>query len=51
MFAEGGATQGTMNFQGTNLSWVNNGSDVTLTITETNGTQTILTVPIGTFGF
>jgi hypothetical protein len=51
MFAEGGATQGTMDFQGTNMSWVNNGSDVTLTITEVNGTQTVVTVPIASFGF
>lgn len=51
MFADGGATQGTMNFQGTNISWVNNGSDVTLTITNSDGTQTNITVPIGTFGF
>jgi hypothetical protein len=51
MFAEGGATQGTMNFQGTNISWVNNGNDVTLTITEANGTQTIVSVPIAQFGF
>ena len=51
MFAEGGATQGTMDFQGTNMSWVNNGSDVTLTITDANGTQTVVTVPIASFGF
>jgi hypothetical protein len=51
LFAEGGATQGTMNFQGTNISWVNNGSDVTLTITDANGTQTVVTVPIASFGF
>jgi curli production assembly/transport component CsgF len=51
MFAEGGATQGTMNFQGTQMSWVNLGSEVQLTITNTDGTQTIVTVPIGTFGF
>jgi hypothetical protein len=51
LFAEGGATQGTMEFQGTNISWVNNGSDVTLTITETNGSQTNVTVPIASFGF
>ena len=51
MFAEGGATQGTMNFQGTNIAWVNNGTDVTLTITQADGTQTVMTVPIGTFGF
>lgn len=51
MFAENGATQGTMNFQGTNISWVNLGSEVQMTITNTDGTQTVLTVPIGTFGF
>ena len=51
LFSENGATQGTMDFQGTSISWVNNGSDVTMTITEPNGTQTVVTVPIGTFGF
>jgi hypothetical protein len=51
MFTEGGATQGTMNFQGTQMSWVNLGSEVQLTIKNPDGTQTIVTVPIGTFGF
>mgnify|MGYP001189147275 CR=1 FL=1 len=51
MFAEGGATQGSMEFQGNMISWVNNGTDVTLTITQPDGTQTTVTVPIGTFGF
>lgn len=51
MFSEGGATQGTMDFQGTNISWVNNGTDVTLNITQPDGTVTTMTVPIGTFGF
>jgi hypothetical protein len=51
MFTEGGATQGSMNFQGTMINWVNLGSEVQLTITNTDGTQTIITVPIGTFGF
>jgi hypothetical protein len=51
MFAEGGAIQGTMNFQGTQMSWVNLGSEVQLTISNPDGTQTIVTVPIGTFGF
>jgi hypothetical protein len=51
MFAENGATQGSMDFQGTNISWVNLGSEVRLTVTNNDGTQTILTVPIGTFGF
>jgi hypothetical protein len=51
MFADGGATQGTMDFQGTNIAWVNNGSSVTLTITEFDGSQTAVTVPIASFGF
>ena len=51
MFSEGGATQGTMDFQGTNIAWVNNGTDVSLTITQPDGTRTTMTVPIGTFGF
>jgi hypothetical protein len=51
MFSESGATQGTMDFEGTNISWVNSGSEVTLIITEPNGTQTTMTVPIGQFGF
>ena len=51
MFSDSGATQGTMDFEGTNISWVNSGSEVTLIITEPNGTQTTMTVPIGQFGF
>jgi hypothetical protein len=51
MFAEGGATSGAMDFQGTNISWVKTGVDVTLTITEANGNRTDITVPIASFSF
>ena len=51
MFAEGGATSGNMDFQGTSMSWVKTGTDVTLTITETNGNRTDITVPIAAFSF
>jgi len=51
MFTDGGATSGTMNFQGTNISWVKNSADVTLTIIEANGNRTDVTVPIASFGF
>lgn len=51
MFAEGGATNGTMDFQGTNISWVKTGTDVTLTITEGNGNRTDITVPLASFAF
>lgn len=51
MFADGGATSGTMDFQGTNISWVKTGTDVTLTIIEANGNRTDITVPLSSFAF
>ena len=51
MFAEGGGNQGSMNFQGTSISWMKTATDVTLTIIETNGNRTEVTVPIASFGF
>ncbi len=51
MFAEGGATDGTMDFQGTTISWVKTGTDVTLTITEASGKRTDITVPLASFSF
>jgi len=51
MFAEGGATNGAMDFQGTAISWVKSGTDVTLTITEANGNRTDITVPLASFAF
>lgn len=51
LFAEGSANQGSMDFQGTNISWVKTGTDVTLTIVEPNGGRTEITVPIASFAF
>jgi hypothetical protein len=51
LFAEGGNTSGQMNFQGTDIAWVKTGTDVTLTITEPNGSRTEITVPIASFSF
>ena len=51
MFTEGSATSGTMDFQGTNISWVKTGTDVTLTIIESNGSRTEIVVPIASFAF
>jgi hypothetical protein len=51
MFTEGSATSGTMNFQGSTISWVKTGTDVTLTILEANGGRTEITVPIASFAF
>jgi hypothetical protein len=51
MFSEGGGTNGSMDFQGTNISWVKTGTDVTLTIMESDGGRTEITVPIASFAF
>ena len=51
MFAEGSATTGSFDFQGTTISYVKTGTDVTLTITETNGNRTEITVPLSSFSF
>jgi hypothetical protein len=47
----GGGTSGTMDFEGTTISWVKDSSNVTLTITEANGNRTDITVPIASFAF
>jgi curli production assembly/transport component CsgF len=51
MFAEGGATTGSFDFQGTTISYVKTGTDVTLTIIEANGNRTDITVPLSSFAF
>ena len=51
MFAEGSASTGTFDFQGTTISYVKSGTDVTLTIVETNGNRTEITVPLSSFSF
>jgi hypothetical protein len=51
MFSEGGGDSGNMNFQGTSISWVKTGTDVTLTIIEANGGRTEIVVPIASFAF
>ena len=50
MFADGG-NSGSLDFQGTNISWLKTATDVTLTITEANGNRTEITVPIASFAF
>lgn len=51
MFAETSGNSGSMDFQGTRISWVKTASDVTLTIIESNGNRTDVTVPIASFSF
>ena len=51
LFAEGGKNDGTMEFQGTTISWVKNETEVTLVIIESNGNRTEITVPLASFAF
>lgn len=51
LFAEGTATSGEMDFQGTIISWVKTGTDVSLIITEPSGSRTEIVVPIASFRF
>jgi hypothetical protein len=52
MFSDG-STTGTMNFEGTNISWVKDtaAGTITLTIIDTSNNRTEITVPIGSFKF
>jgi hypothetical protein len=47
----GGQDSGTLDFQGTTISWTKTGADVTLTILEANGNRTDITVHVASFAF
>jgi hypothetical protein len=51
MFSETAGDSGTLDFQGSTISWFKTGTDVTLTVLEANGGRTEITVPVGSFAF
>jgi curli production assembly/transport component CsgF len=51
MFGESGKDTGTLDFQGSSITWFKSGTSVTLTIIETSGNRTEITVPISSFAF
>ena len=51
MFASGGSNSGTLNFEGNTIYWTKDSSSVYLTVTDTVGNQTTITVPLGSFQF
>ena len=52
MFASGGSDHGTINFEGSVISWQKNGTDsITLTVTDPTGNITTIDVPLGQFVF
>ena len=51
MFGENSGTAGSVTFEGTTISYVKDSENVTLTIVDPNGSETVITVPIGDFTF
>jgi curli production assembly/transport component CsgF len=51
MFGESDKNTGTLDFQGSSITWLKNGSTVTLTIIDTNSNRTEVVVPIASFAF
>lgn len=51
MFASGGSTSGTLNFEGNTIFWNKDTSNVYLTVTDLTGNQTQVTIPLGQFQF
>ena len=51
MFASGGSNSGSLNFEGNTIFWNKDTNNVYLTVTDTVGNQTQITVPLGQFQF
>jgi hypothetical protein len=51
MFADGGSNSGSLNFEGNTIFWTKDSSNVYLTVTDTIGNQTTVSVPLWQFIF
>lgn len=51
MFAGSSGTSGTLDFEGNTIFWNKDSSNIYLTVTDTVGNSTQLTVPLGQFTF
>jgi hypothetical protein len=51
MFAEGGSTSGTLNFEGNIINWTRSSTEITLNVTDYMGSATSITIPLGQFVF
>ena len=51
MFAEGGSTSGTLNFEGNMINWSRSSTDITLQVTDYLGNATTISIPLGSFQF
>jgi hypothetical protein len=51
MFANGGSNSGTLNFEGNTIFWTKDSSNVYMTVTDTTGNNTQITIPLGQWQF
>jgi hypothetical protein len=51
MFANGGSNSGTLNFEGNTIFWTKDSSNVYMTVTDTTGNSTQITIPLGQWQF
>lgn len=52
MFADSTQTHGSLDFEGSVISWTKNGTEsITLTVVDPTGTSTVVTIPLGQFIF
>lgn len=51
MFADGGASSGTLNFEGNIINWTKSSTEITLNVTDYLGSTTTISIPLGSFQF
>lgn len=51
MFASGGSNSGTLDFEGNTIFWTKDSSNVYMTVTDTVGNSTQITIPLGQWQF
>jgi len=51
MFADGGSTSGTLNFEGNIINWTKSSTEITLNVTDYVGSNTSISIPLGSFQF
>jgi len=51
MFADGGATSGTLNFEGNIINWTRSSTEITLNVTDYLGSVTTISIPLGQWQF
>ena len=51
MFAQGGSTSGTLDFEGNIINWTKSSTEITLNVTDYVGSSTSISIPLGSFQF